>query len=190
MRSTCHPIRVLSRRRALASIEREHGDAHILDLTSRAPEPWCRFSPFYPHGNIPIPLSPGHSAQSVEGIWQGLKVFESAGIDASKFAVTAMKGIKRTVRKHGRVLGPAAGVGSDELLGYREARFRIYLPAYLWVLEECVNSLLDELHELRKRRELVFLDYETNCDPEKLEKPLSHAGLVRAFLDGAWPQSP
>ena len=31
-------------------------------------------SPFYPHGGIPIPFSGSVTSQSVEGIWQGLKV--------------------------------------------------------------------------------------------------------------------
>ena len=56
----------------------------ILDLTSKAAEPWVRFSPFYPHGDIPVPFSAGRTAQSVEGIWQGLKVFESASPAAGR----------------------------------------------------------------------------------------------------------
>lgn len=54
---------------------------------------WLDLSPFYPHGNIPVPFSENTFAYSVEGIWQGLKVFESADIDTSKFEVQNMKGI-------------------------------------------------------------------------------------------------
>ena len=46
-----------------------------------------------------------------------------------------MRGIKRAGAKRGKVLGHRFGVGSDVLLGYRDARHRIYLPAYRWVLE-------------------------------------------------------
>jgi hypothetical protein len=43
--------------------------------------PWVRFSPFYPHGDILVPLWLGLTAASVEGIWQGLKVFERADVE-------------------------------------------------------------------------------------------------------------
>ena len=39
-------------------------------------------------------------------------------------------------------IGHRFGVGSDTLLGYRDARYRIYLPAYKWVLE---NRLADSV---------------------------------------------
>jgi hypothetical protein len=51
--------------------------ARIIDVTSKGPKPWVRFSPFYPHGNVPVANSPAYTAQSVEGVWQGLKVFAS-----------------------------------------------------------------------------------------------------------------
>ena len=70
-------------------------------------------------------------AASVEGVWQGLKVFESADVDRRKFEVTSMKGLKRTVRRFGQCLGHRWGAGDWTLLGYREARYRIYLPTYL-----------------------------------------------------------
>lgn len=69
--------------------------------------------------------------QQLALIWQGLKVFDAAGIDTSKFEITSMKGLKRTVRRFGRVLGHQAGVGSDTLLDYVAARKAIYLPAYI-----------------------------------------------------------
>ena len=74
-------------------------------MTSKADEPWVRFSPFWPHGNIPVPFSEGVVGTCVEGIWQALKVFESEDVDASKLHVTNMKGLKRTVRRLGGVLG-------------------------------------------------------------------------------------
>ncbi len=123
-----------------------------------------------------MPFSDGLTAESVEGIWQGLKVFESAGVDPSKFRITSMKGIKRTVRKFGGVLGHQAG---ERLVPYLEARRLIYLPAYRLVLE---NKLADLVQELKASaaQTLVLLDYETNTDVSNLSKPLSHAGLVKA----------
>jgi hypothetical protein len=53
---------------------------------------------------------------SVEGIWQGLKVFEKADVDPATLQIATMKGIKRTVRTFGKVLGHRAGLAGDRLL--------------------------------------------------------------------------
>ena len=181
-------VEVVSRRRSRETIEREYPGAFIVDVTSRGDSPWVKFSPFYPHGAIPVPFSPSVTAESVEGVWQGLKVFEEHGIDEAKFHVTGMKGIKRTCRKYGRVLGHQKGVSSSELLQYVAARYEIYLPCYRFVLDNFlaveVKTLLDEA---RSGRKLVLLDYETNCDITNPSRPLSHASLVRSYLSNDWP---
>lgn len=181
------PILVKSRRASRADLEARHPGAVIVDVTSRAPAPWVRFSPFYPHGGIPVPLSPGYVSASVEGIWQGLKVFESADVDPSRLAVTDMRGLKRTSRRFGRVLGHRAGFGGDRLLSYLEARRAIYLPAYRWTLDHRLRDLLAELEALGRAGTLVLLDYETNCDVDDPSRPLSHAGLIRLYLERQWP---
>jgi hypothetical protein len=93
----------------------------------------------------------------------------------------------RAGKKLGKVLGHRFGVGNDVLLGYRDARFRIYLPAFRWVLE---NRLADEVGRLRHElttRPVVLLDYETNGDVEDLSRSLSHAALLKYHLEGTWP---
>jgi hypothetical protein len=183
------PIVVESRRKRRPTIEKAWPDALVLDVTSKGLEPWVRFSPFYPHGGIPIPNTPSRFARSVEGLWQGLKVFEHEDIDPSRWEVADMKNIKRAGRKRGKVLGHRFGAGSDVLLGYREARHRLYLPAYRWVLD---NRLAEEVARLRSEmtgRTVVLLDYETNPDIEGLSRPLSHAALVKLYLEGSWPSA-
>ena len=63
----------------LTAIEREFGNPEIIDVTSKGNEPWVKFSPFYPHGDNPVPFL-DRTAQSVEGIWQALKVFENEDV--------------------------------------------------------------------------------------------------------------
>ena len=167
------PIEVASKRRKV-----QRPDAVVIDVTSRGPDPWVRFSPFYPHGQIPVPLSPGVMSESVEGLWQALKVFESADVDPSKLAVTSMKGLKRTVRRFGPVRGHRAGLGGAELLDYRTARLEIYLPAYRWVLEHRLAAEVARLRELAETADVVLHAYTTNGDVEDLGTPLSHAALV------------
>jgi len=124
------PIYVDSRRKNDATLLKLYPDAVLLDVTSKGVIPWVKFSPFYPHGAIPVPFSPDVTAQSVEGIWQGLKVFESADVDTSKFAITNMKNLKRTVQKFGTPKGHRKGVKGETLLSYRDARYQIYMPSY------------------------------------------------------------
>ena len=183
------PIIVESRRKKHATIEKAWPDALILDVTSKGEEAWVRFSPFYPHGGIPVPGSPGTFAQSVEGIWQGLKVFEHEDIDPSRWEIIDMKGIKRATGKRGKVLGHRLGVGGSMLLGYREARYNIYLPAYRWVLENRLSAEVVRLRDEAAARTVVLLDYETNGDVEDLSSPLSHAALVKLYLERRWPSA-
>ena len=121
-------IEVASRRLKEATLSKRYPDASIIDVTSKADEPWIRFSPFFPHGGIPVPLTEDRIAQCVEGIWQALKVFESTDVDPSTLDNNRMKGIKRTVRRFGKCLGHRNGLSGTELLGYLDARRQIYLP--------------------------------------------------------------
>ncbi|MEL6343302.1 MAG: hypothetical protein AAFV53_09195 [Myxococcota bacterium] len=160
--------------------------AAIFDLTSRGPDPWVRLSPFYPHGGIPVPFSPGVTSQSVEGVWQGLKVFASEDVDPARFQITTMKGLKRTVRKYGAVRGHRKGVSGQTLLRYGEAREQIYLPTYRWMLDHKAADLLVALRQAARQQTVILLDYETNVDVGDLSRPLSHAGLVAAAVEGRW----
>jgi len=128
-------ILIESRRKNISSINEKYKDYVILDLTSISEEKWVKFSPFYPHGNIPVPFSNNFFSETVEGIWQGLKVFENENIDINTFKIMSMKGIKRTTRKHGKIIRHQKGVGSKERLNYCDAKKLIYLPTYKWVLE-------------------------------------------------------
>lgn len=128
---------------------------------------------------------------SVEGIWQALKVFESAGVDESKLHVTAMRGIKRTERRFGRVLGHQRGLRGDphDLLDYLEARREIYLPSYKWVLDHHLGRLVGKLRSLAEAEDVILLDYSVNTDVDDLTRPLSHAGLVALHVAGEWPDA-
>ncbi len=181
------PLAVASRRLSAAALARRYPGARVIDVTSRGPEPWVRLSPFYPHGGIPVPLTPGTTSESVEGIWQALKVFERADVDPGKLRITTMKNLKRSSRSFGRVLGHRAGLHGDQLLPYREARVRIYVPAYCWVLEHPAAALVEELRQLARDQEVVLLDYTVNGDVDDESRPLSHAALVQRCVEGRWP---
>ena len=183
-------IIIESKRKKAETILRKYPDAILADVTSQAKDGLVKLSPFYPHGGIPVPFSPGYTATCVEAIWQGLKVFEHQGIDISLFQNDTMRGLKRTVRKYGKPLGHQKGVNGTELLGYIEARKQIYIPTYRWVLENKVGYIIDRLREASKSKTIVLLDYDTNADVDDPRKPLSHASLVKAYAEGIYPYGP
>ncbi|MBD5279040.1 MAG: hypothetical protein HDS35_00645 [Bacteroides sp.] len=183
-------IIVESKRKKIENILKKYPDAVIADVTSKAQDGLVKLSPFYPHGDIPVPFSDGVTAECVEGIWQGLKVFENEGIDRAMFQNNSMKNIKRTVRTHGKVLGHQKGVNSSEVLGYVEAKHQIYIPTYKWVLENKVTNIIERLRIASKDKTIVLLDYNTCDDVDSPSKPLSHAYLIKAYVEGLYPYGP
>ena len=181
-------IKIANRHTSLEKLEKKYPNAKIIDVTSKAEQPYVQFSPFYPVGDVPVPFSNGLVSASVEGLWQGLKVFESEGVDTSKFDNTTMKQLKRTVRKYGTCLGHQKGVDSEELLGYIEARKLLYLPSYKWVLDNKLQKEVLDLRALAEQEDIVLLDYETNGNVEDPAKPLSHAWLLKYYIEGIWPE--
>ena len=180
-------IIIESKRKKIENILKKYPDAVVADVTSQAKDGLVRLSPFYPHGDIPVPFSEGYTAACVEGVWQGLKVFEDEDIDISMFSNDTMKNIKRTVRKHGCVLGHRKGVYGTEILGYMEAKHQIYIPTYRWMLEHKAMDIIERLRKASETKTIVLLDYNTCCDVDDEAKPLSHACLVKAYAEGLYP---
>ncbi len=180
-------IIIETKRKKPENILKRYPGAILADVTSKATDGLVKLSPFYPHGDIPVPFSEGYTATCVEAIWQGLKVFEHCDVDISLFCNNTMKGLKRTVRKYGAPLGHRKGVHGTELLGYIEARKQIYIPTYKWMLENKVQDIIERLREASKTKTIVLLDYDTNADVENPRKPLSHASLIKAYVEGIYP---
>ena len=179
-------IVIENRRKNISRINEKYKEYAILDLTSKSEDKWVKFSPFYPHGNIPVPFSNNLFSETVEGIWQGLKVFENENIDLNTFNIKNMKGIKRTTRKYGKIIGHQKGTNSEEILNYHDAKKLIYLPAYKWVLENKLQDELKEIKKLLKNNKVLFLDYNVNLELYN-DAPLSHANLVKLYLENNYP---
>lgn len=180
-------IVIESKRKKPATILKKYPDAILADVTSGAKDGLVKLSPFYPHDGIPVPFSDGYTATCVEAIWQGLKVFEGSDVDISLFHNDTMRGLKRTVRRFGKPLGHRRGVNGTDLLGYIEARKQIYIPTYRWVLENKVASIIERMREASRTKTIVLLDYDTNADVENAKKPLSHASLIKAYVEEIYP---
>ena len=184
-------IYIVNKKRKLEKIKEEFPNAAILDITSTSNMRYAQIlSPFYPHMNIPIPFTEGLTATCVEAVWQGLKVFDGADVDFSTFRNDTMHDLKRTVRKFGIPKGHRKGAYGTELLGYFEARMLIYLPTYKWVLDNVpeVHRVVERIKEQSKIQDIVLLDYNTNINFRDASKPLSHAGLVKLYIEGNYPE--
>lgn len=173
-------IVVANKRKKMETLMKEFPGCIVIDVTSNSKDgDFVKFSPFYPHGGIPVP-GMNRTAACVEGIWQGLKTFEGEGISYETLSNGTMKNIKRTVRTHGRCKGH---LFEGRLLTYIEARKMIYLPSYRWVLENKLQDLCRKLKVMSAARTVVLLDYETNSNIEDPSKPLSHASIVKSYVD-------
>lgn len=163
-------------------------EAKFVDVTSKSKDQYVKLSPFYPHGSIPVPFSENVFSYSVEGVWQGLKVFNNNDIDTSRFSNKTMSNIKRTVKKFGFPLGHRKGVNGEELLDYVTARKLIYAPTYNWMLENKVKDEINQLIHISLVKDLVILDFDTNSDFENLKKPLSHAAIIKEYIESKHPE--
>ena len=99
-----------------------------------------------------------------------------------------MKNMKRTTRKYGPMRGHRKGVHGEELLGYLTARKEIYLPCYKWVLENKLQKLVTAIRIISKNKLVVFFFYNTNTDVWNPKSPLSHASLIKAYIEGNYPE--
>ncbi|HYD41719.1 MAG TPA: hypothetical protein VEB43_12905 [Anaeromyxobacter sp.] len=144
-------------------------DAIVHDVSSSARPPWVKLSPFYPHGGIPVPGQEEATADSVEGIWQGLKILDGE-TDPSFFTG---KGRKRRGRPSGHRFGA-------RVLGYVDARRLIYIPSYEYLWRECIGQDLRRLLFGPAAEGVVqyFHDFEDNGDPADASAPLAHASLL------------
>lgn len=165
----------------------------IFDVSSKGTE-YVKLSPFFPHkdkeGKMPVLqvpcMPPGTLTMSVEGAWQGLKIFDAQGMDLKNFVNDKMKKLKRGAsKKRGNVCGHCIEDESGErvILGYVDARKRIYIPLYNQMLDlPEIQPLLEKLYNAFLTSDIVLLDYTTNCDVEDTKTALSHAGLIKARL--------
>lgn len=146
-----------------------------IDVSSSGDPPLNQLSPFYAHGGIPIPGRPDQRSDSVEGIWQGLKVIR--GKIAPRFFEGG--GQKRV----GKPLGHQWS-DSPRLLDLVEARRKIYIPAYEWMLNNRIDPAIFDTFVGQAFRGVpqFFYDREDNGSIGK-DAPLAHASVLVDYLN-------
>jgi hypothetical protein len=148
--------------------------AVVHDVSSYADYPLCTLSPLWEHGGIPVPGQPGVTSDSVEGVWQGLKVIRG-------------KTAPRLFRGRGQKRGgkPAGHLLGDRLLGLADARLRIYVPTYEWMVENRVEPAVIEgfLATARRGEVQFFHDLSDNADVSNPDEGLAHAAVLVRYLN-------
>jgi hypothetical protein len=130
--------------------------------------PAQEFSTFTKYGGIPV-SGLKETSDTVEGVWQGLKVIDGK-IDRSYFKG---KGRKRYGKPEGHMLGA-------KIIGYLEARKKIYVPTYEFMVFNCVpKEKIETIYALAKSGvKQFFFDVDDNGDIHNLKSPLSQASVL------------
>ncbi len=145
------------------------------------------FSPYYPHGNIRVPITPQYTAVSVQAAWQGLKVFENSDVDINTFKIKDFTKVDRTIKQFGKLRGFRKGVNGNIILDLAEARKKLYIPTYRQVLDYHLNTIIAQIRQFETNHNYVLLDDYVIFDIDNCNIPLSHAALIKAYIKGTYP---
>jgi hypothetical protein len=146
----------------------------VIDVSSYGAEPFCTLSPMWVHGGIPVPGMEGTTSDTVEGVWQGLKVIR----DAIATRYFRGPGAKRGGKPSGHKFG-------NKELGIVEARRRIYVPAYEWVLENRIDpAVIEGLIRTALSGVTQYVhDVGDNGDINAPDQPLAHAAVLVRYIN-------
>jgi hypothetical protein len=161
-------------------MKKEYPNSVILNVTDKGL--MCELSPKFPHNGIPIPVVDGIEGVSVDGIWNGFKVFERRGIDKKYFEKDMMKEVDREIKYGCKCRGFRNGL-KGKLMNEVDARKKILIPAYNWMLENRCGKLVDVLRKISRERTLILLDYSENGDVENISEPFSCATLLKEKIE-------
>lgn len=183
--------------RALA-VSREEGlhlkatrrDVLCVDSADCAPASMLRFrcfNPFYFDPDVAIPV-PGQNlfACSIESVWQGLKLVDGR-TDLAMFQRSPYKRPAETVRREpGYVYEDSLFLYGDHIVDLVTARYVIYLPTYLHVMEHLVpEAVLEEiLTTLDQGGIVAFYDWDSNFILTDPTQSFSHSALLAAWFNG------
>jgi hypothetical protein len=146
----------------------------VYDVSSYAEFPYCTLSPMWVHGGIPVPGMPGTASDTVEGIWQGLKVIRGAVAPRYFSGPGKKRGGKPSGHRHG-----------PSLLKIAAAREKIYRVAYEWVLANRIDpALIDQfVAQAFSGVTQYFHDVSDNGDINNPNEGWAHAAVLVQYLN-------
>lgn len=144
----------------------------IIDLTMMYQKnPFSILSPYYLHGGIPVPYTYNTYLNSVRDVWCALRT--ARGVNSSKTNPNDFK-----FRK---------GLNANDYWTYKEARKKILIPLYCWMLEEKAFNMVNYLRSIFQSQPIIIADFTINSDIENTDEALSFAYLLKSYIEGSGP---
>lgn len=140
---------------------------------------------FNPEFNIPVPGQPDLYSNSVEAIWQGLKMVDGK----TDFEMFNKKPKKRPSKKEKKdpdyKYEDSTFLLEDELVDLITARKKIYVPAYKFMFDNYVSKeFKDQVSsQLEEGLQVYFFDVDDNEDIENPHDSFSHASLLTKLMN-------
>lgn len=180
-------IHIVAKSDAHQGIRSIYPNAIVMDFTSNGNEVIDCLNPYYPYRDIPVPNSGDAVAESVGSIWQGLKVFEKRDYDEELIRSYTLNRCKLNTQNYGDYLGHRYGTHGLDLLDISDARRRILVQTYKWLLDYKVQDVIVEIREANKNRDIIFIDRVADTEEHDFIHPISHVYLIKAYVEGLWP---
>jgi hypothetical protein len=149
---------------------------------------FCVFNPFHFEQRFLIPV-PGQRqrSHSVEAVWQGLKIVEGR-TDFRMFESPPTKRPGEALRKQTDYrYEESKFLFEEKVVDIITARFLIYLPTYLYLLEYLVpDSIIAEIrNNLRQGNTVLFYDWDDNFEITNPRSSFSHSAILAAWFGGS-----
>lgn len=165
-------------------------DVLCVDTANCAPPEMARFSVFNPFhfdhmAVIPVP-GQNEFACSIESIWQGLKIIDGQ-TDFAMFKRVPSKRPSDSMRQRmDYVYEETKFLFGKFVIDLISARFVIYLPTYLYVLENLVSTaIIEEIFDtLQCGCDVIFYDWDDNHDITDPSSSFSHSAILAAWCNG------
>lgn len=153
----------------------------MIDMSHNGEHPFCMLSFDYQHGQIPVPGLNGMFAESLGGMMEALKLTGRRGMPGKvNLGFLIGPGRERKLKPDQWCTGYLYRGRSVDLV---EARLRILIPSYLWVLSHKAGAAVAKVRKRSKSSDLWLYDGHESADIRAPAR-LSAAATLAAYLSG------
>lgn len=145
--------------------------ALVLDVTLGGA--MMKMDPGYPIGGVEIP-GKFRKGLSVNGVWEGLKVFEKKdGIDERWMVDERKVGKVRGCKSWGKLMGIRV---REEVIGEEDGK-ELMRELYEGLMKERFGRVLEGIRKEAEKRVVVLLDYKDESD-----RPFNHVEVLKELI--------
>ena len=168
--------------------EQDMSDFLLVDTYNGAPANMKKFeyfNPFYtwPSAIISVPGAYNEKSTSIEAIWQGTKIIHGK-TDFEQFKTMPYKRPPESLRDSLQDFSYEKTMFTyhNKSINHLEARFLIYLIAYLRLLNEHVPDLLIQFIMNTRKKSIIFYDWDDNFEIENVAQSFSHSAILASWF--------